>query len=285
MNTETKAAVLITRASSGIGKTTAIALDKLGFQVFAGVRKPEDGEMLKQLAPLSLTPLIIDVTDRNTISAACETVANAVGEQGLYGLVNNAGIFLGGAVELIPLEDLRQQLEVNVIGQVAMIQAFLPLLRKARGRVVNISSIAGILAFPFAGAYCASKFALSALTDSLRVELQPWKIPVVLIEPGIIDTPIWEKMLNFTDQLTQKLPPKTLELYSSSLEKVKSATLKAASNGIAPEQVAKVVALALTAQKPKTRYLVGPDAYLSASLNFLPDRMRDWLFAKPLGLR
>jgi NAD(P)-dependent dehydrogenase (short-subunit alcohol dehydrogenase family) len=278
-------AVLITGASTGIGKACALELDKFGFQVFVGVRKPDDGEALKQLASERLTPIIIDVTDDKTILAAYETVASLVGEQGLYGLVNNAGISVSAPIELVPLSEFRNQLEVNVIGQVAVIQAFMPLIRQAQGRIINISSILGRLSLPFTGPYCASKFALESLTDSLRMELQPWGISVIIIEPGSIDTPIWKKSLKMADDIIQKLPKKTFDLfYASAAEKMKSALLNKASKGIAPEQVAKAVIQALTAQKPKTRYLVGQDAYLGAVLVLLPDWLRNWLIMKHMGL-
>lgn len=284
MDIATKGAVLITGTSSGIGKACTLKLDELGFKVFAGVRNLADGEALKQLTAERLIPILIDVTDLQSIQTACETVTNIVGEQGLYALVNNAGMAIGGVVEFISLEDLRQQIEVNVIGQVAMLQTFLPLLRMGKGRIVNISSIAGRISLPFAGAYCASKSALNALTDSLRMELQPWEIPVTLIEPGIIDTPIWAKTLKMGDKSIQQLPPKALELYGTRFEKVKSETQKEASKGIPPEAVAKVVVQALTAKKPKTRYLVGQDAQLRAYLTVLPDRIRDWLITKYFGI-
>lgn len=284
MNSTTTKTVLITGAASGIGKACTLKLDQLGFRVFAGVRKLEDGEALKQITSERLTPLLIDITDTKTISAACETVAHLVAKQGLYGLVNNAGIAVGSPVEFIPLEDLRYQLEVNVIGQVAMTQTFLPLIRKTQGRIINIGSVAGRSALPFAAAYCASKSALSAVNDSLRMELQPWGITVVLIEPGSIKTPIWEKSLKRADYLLQKLPKTAFELYGTAFEKAKLAMQREVSRSSTPEQVATLVLKALTAENPKTKYLVGQDAYLRAALNALPDKMQDWLILKQLGL-
>lgn len=285
MNKATTKTVLITGAASGIGKACTLQLDQLGFKVFAGVRKLEDGEELKQLTSERLTPLLIDLTDNKTISAACETVTHLVENQGLYGLVNNAGIAVGSPVEFIPLEDLRYQLEVNVIGQVAMMQTFLPLIRKSQGRIVNIGSIAGRSTLPFGAAYCASKSALSAVNDSLRMELQPWGIKVILIEPGSIKTPIWEKSLKRADHLLQKLPKTAFELYETAFEQAKLAMQREVSRSSTPEQVATWVVKALTAENPKAKYLVGQDAYLRAALTALPDKMRDWLILKHLRLR
>src|SRR5436190_20383212 len=187
--------VVITGASTGIGKTCALRLDRLGFQVFAGVRRTEDGETLKRQASQRLTPITIDVTDSGSIAAAASMVATAVGDAGLQGLVNNAGIAVACPLEFLPISLLSQQLEVNVTGQIDVTQVFLPLLRAGNGRIVNMGSISGRMAYPLLGPYCASKFALEALTASLRMELRPWHIPVSIIEPGAIATPIWSKAL------------------------------------------------------------------------------------------
>ena len=159
-------AVVITGASTGIGAACAFHLDRLGFTVFAGVRKPEDGARLQQSGSDRLIPILLDVTDQPSIQRSIEIVSERVGVTGLYGLVNNAGIAVSAPLEAIPLPDLRRQLEVNVIGQVAVTQAFLTLIRQARGRIVNMGSIAGRSTIPLMGAYSASKFALEAITDA-----------------------------------------------------------------------------------------------------------------------
>jgi NAD(P)-dependent dehydrogenase (short-subunit alcohol dehydrogenase family) len=270
--------VVITGASTGIGAACALHLDKLGWRVFAGVRKAVDGEALQGQASDRLTPIFLPVTDADSIAAAAETVATAVGETGLAGLVNNAGIALGGPLEFLPIEDLRRQLEVNVIGQIAVSQAFLPLLRQGRGRVVNMSSISGRIAMPFIGPYAASKFALEALTDSLRVELRPWGIRVSLIEPGPITTPIWEKSLAMADEMVRRLPPRGHELYGPAVTTARRIIARSTRAGIPPEAVARLVAHALTARRPKTRYLVGRGVRLATLFaQFVPDRLRDWL--------
>jgi NAD(P)-dependent dehydrogenase (short-subunit alcohol dehydrogenase family) len=282
----TNGAVVVTGASSGIGRATALRLDRLGFQVFAGVRKDADGKALKSKAKGMLTPLRLDVTDDASIAAAAEAVGKALGEErGLAGLVNNAGIAMPGPLEFLPLEDLRAQMDVNVIGQIAVTQAFLPLLRKGFGRIVNIGSIGGRMATPFQGAYNASKFAMEALTDSLRMELKPWGIHVSIVEPGSIDTPIWEKGLGQADVLLATMPPHARELYDPAVDAAKAAAEKSAQAGIPPSAVAKAVVHALTADKPKTRYVVGNDARIQAVVaRLMPDAMKDWLVAREMGL-
>src|SRR5688500_9161604 len=187
-----RGAVVITGASTGIGRACAIDLDGRGFRVFAGVRKDEDGERLRSERP-SIEPLRIDVTDAGEIAAARDRVGEEVGERGLAGLVNNAGIAVPGPLEHLPLDEIRRQLEVNVLGQIAVTQAFLPLLRTARGRIVNIGSIGGRVALPLLGPYAGSKHAMEGISDSLRRELRPWGIEVSLVRPGPIATEIWER--------------------------------------------------------------------------------------------
>jgi NAD(P)-dependent dehydrogenase (short-subunit alcohol dehydrogenase family) len=278
--------VVVTGASTGIGRACALRLDRLGFQVFAGIRRDADAKALKKKAKGGLTTLLIDVTEEASISAAAEAVDNAVGEDGLSGLVNNAGVVVPGPLEFLPLADLRSQMEVNVIGQVAVTQAFLPLLRKGQGRIVNIGSIGGRMATPFLGAYSASKFAMEALTDSLRMELKPWDISVSIIEPGSIDTRMWEKGQNAADVLLEKLPQKGHELYDPAVAAMRQAAEKTARDAIPPSAVAKAVVHALTADKPRTRYVVGTDARIQAVVaRVVPDRMKDWLVAREMGIR
>lgn len=275
---------VITGASTGIGEACAVRLDKAGWRVFAGVRKDADGERLRQQASDRLTPVMIDVTDAVSISSAKETIASAVGDGGLDGLVNNAGISVVGPLEFLTSEDLRHQLEVNVIGQMAMIQALLPFIRKAPGRIVNIGSIAGKMATPFLGPYAASKFAMEALTDSLRQELRPWNIHVAIVEPGSIATPIWNKAQAGADEIEKNLPEEGMKLYSKAFSAMREAAQKFEAQGIPPDRVAKFVEHALTAKRPKTRYVVGFDAQVQRVLSRVPDRVRDWLVAWQLGL-
>jgi NAD(P)-dependent dehydrogenase (short-subunit alcohol dehydrogenase family) len=282
---ETRGAVVVTGASTGIGQACALRLDKIGFQVFAGVRKEADGESLKRQASERLTSVFIDVTEEASIASAADTVAAAVGAAGLAGLVNNAGIVVPGPLEFQPLGDIRQQIDVNFIGQIAVTQAFLPLLRKRRGRIVNIGSIGGRMATPFLGAYAASKFAMEAFTDSLRMELQPWGISVSIVEPGSIATPLWEKGQASADEIDRKLPQTGHDLYDPAVAAMRRVADKLARAAIPPSAVAKAVAHALTAKRPKTRYLVGRDAKLQAAVaKLVPDRMRDWLIVQRMGL-
>ncbi len=271
-------AVVITGASTGIGEACALHLGKLGFRVFAGVRRQADAKSLETRASgRSIAPLFLDLTDHSSIMSAAETVAEEVTEEvGLRGLVNNAGVAVAGPLEFLPVERLRRQLEVNVVGQIAITQAFLPLLRKGGGRIVNIGSISGRIATPLLGAYAASKFAMEGLTDSLRRELRPWGIPVSIVEPGRVSTPIWKKSLAVADELAHELPRRALELYGPVIEKEQKTAIKAARGGIPPEKVAQAVAHALMAKRPRTRYLVGPEAWLGAlAARILPDSLLD----------
>ncbi|MDX1522432.1 MAG: SDR family oxidoreductase [Anaerolineae bacterium] len=265
--------IVISGASTGIGEACALRLDKMGYRVFAGVRREADGEALQEKASANLSPIMLDVTDADQIAAAAQTVGEQTGQAGLAGLINNAGVAVGGPLEFVALEDLRWQLEVNVVGQVAVTQAFVPLLRQDRGRVVNMSSIAGRAGNPFLGPYSASKFALEALSDALRVELHPWGIDVIVIEPGEIATPIWQKSLAAAEKRFAKMPPRVNDLYGPVIKMM----MKMARNagGIPADEVAKAVAHAFTAARPKTRYVVGRDAKLRVWIERLPDRLRD----------
>jgi len=277
--------VVITGASTGIGAACALHLDQKGFRVFAGVRKQADADALKAQGSPRLTVISLDVADTLSISTAASAVAGAVGAAGLAGLVNNAGIVVPGPIEFLPLPDLRRQLEINVVGQVAVTQAFLPLIRAARGRIVNMGSIAGRMATPFTGAYAASKFALEALTDALRLELAPWGISVSIIEPGAVATPIWEKSVKNAEAMLRAVPPETFVLYAEAIEALRKAAAHSEKNAVSPVDVARAVEHALTAPRPKTRYVVGREAKIRAAMAFLvPDRVRDKLVAKAMRL-
>lgn len=275
--------VVITGASSGIGEATARHLAGLGFEVFAGVRKDADAE---RVTSGRVRPLKIDVTDQASVDAAAAEVSEAVGATGLAGLVNNAGIAIAGPLEFIEIEDFQRQLDINVVGQLRVTQAFLPLIRAARGRIVNMSSIGGRVAIPLVGPYNASKFALEGMSDALRRELRPWGIEVVLIEPGAVATPIWGKGEEQAEQLAQNAPAEVTERYGEVIEKIRSESAKNATEGVPPEQVAEAVARALTAGRPKTRYLVGRDAKTRAPMGrVMPDRLMDAAIGRALGQR
>jgi NAD(P)-dependent dehydrogenase (short-subunit alcohol dehydrogenase family) len=281
----TQRAVVITGASTGIGEACALLLDKLGFLVFAGVRQDVDAQLLRQKASPRLIPIFLDVTDVESITSAVATVTNVVGDEGIWGLVNNAGIAVPGPLELLPIPEFRQQMEVNVTGQLAVTQGFLGLLRQGKGRIVNMGSISGRSAAPFLGAYNASKFALEALTDVMRMELRPWEISVSIIEPGAIATPIWGKSFSQADTAQASLPQSALTLYGHAMKAVRKSIEVIASKGIAPDIVAQAVVHALTAKHAKTRYLIGQDAKIQALLKrLLPDKVYDRLILYSMGL-
>jgi NAD(P)-dependent dehydrogenase (short-subunit alcohol dehydrogenase family) len=276
-------AVVVTGASTGIGRATALRLSAGGMRVFAGVRRQEDADALRRESA-QITPLLLDVTDRASLDRAVSTVSEAVGDAGLAGLVNNAGISGGSPTEFLAIDDLRGMLEVNVVGVVATTQAFLPLIRRGHGRIVCIGSIGGRMAVPFLAAYSMTKAAVSALCDSLRGELRPWGIHVALVEPGSIKTPIWEKGLRGIDDQMGRWPAEAMQLYGDVIPKMRRITEKTASRAIGPDKVARVVEHALTASRPHTRYVVGADARAQAILRRVPDRARDAMIARTIGL-
>jgi NAD(P)-dependent dehydrogenase (short-subunit alcohol dehydrogenase family) len=277
--------VVITGASTGIGEACALRLERAGWRVFAGVRKEADGQRLMQAGSERLMPITLDVTDQAEIEAAAKRVGEAVGPAGVQGLVNNAGISVNGPLEFLTPEDLRKQLEVNVVGQVAMVQAFLPLMRQGRGRIVNIGSIAGKMATPFLGPYCASKHAMEAISDSLRQELRPWGIHVSLVEPGSIATEIWDKGQRDADEFQKNAPEQAMQLYGKAFEALREAAQKFGDAGIPADRVAQSVEHALTSSRPRTRYVVGFDATMQGVIRrVVPDRLRDRLVAMQLKL-
>jgi NAD(P)-dependent dehydrogenase (short-subunit alcohol dehydrogenase family) len=265
--------VLVTGASSGIGHASALRLARAGWLVYGGVRTAGDAAALREHG---VEPLDLDVTDTAQIAAA----AHAIGPE-LHGLVDNAGISIAAPLELVPLDELRRQLEVNVVGQVAVLQAFLPALRRVRGRVVLMGSIGGRSALPFLGPYAASKHALEAFADVLRVELRPWGIAVAIVEPASVKTAIWTKGAAQADVLRNGISREADELYAERIERFKAVALKRGP-GIDPDVVARAVEHALTAPRPKARYLVGRDAHLRAWIERLPTRLRDRVLAKAL---
>ena len=267
--------VLITGASTGIGRGCALRLDRAGWKVFAGVRKPEDGESVKAEASDRLETVICDVTDQATIDASAAQVREATGGR-LDGLVNNAGITVQGPVEALPLDDYRRQLEVNVIGQIAVTQAVLEMIRAARGRVCFISSIGGRGGLPYLSPYNASKAAIGAVADSLRMEMSQFGVEVSYVEPGAIATEIWDKGIEGAPALREAIGPEMNELYGPKLDRLASLAAKTGEGGLPPDAVAKVVEHALTASRPKARYVVGGEAKVTAALRtYLPKRAFD----------
>ncbi len=270
--------VLVTGASSGIGEACALWLQDRGYRVFAAVRKDSDAASLREKSKGHLTPVLLDVESEVSIHEAAEFVLTQTPR--LDGLVNNAGIAVAGPLEFLPLQELRRVLEVNVIGQVAVTQAFLPLLRPAKGRVVLMSSISGRVAAPLMGPYAASKFALEAIGDALRRELRPWGLEVVILEPGNIQTPIWSKGVAWGEELKARLSPEATRFYGRAIEGILNYIRGQEGRGLHPDEVARVVEQALSAARPKTRYVIGRDAKAGALLaRFLPDRWVDRFIA------
>ncbi|MBN1347452.1 MAG: SDR family oxidoreductase [Phycisphaerae bacterium] len=276
---------VVTGASTGIGRASVLALDRAGFRVFAGVRQAAAGDALRAEASERLEPVLLDVTDEGQVAAARERVSEAVGDAGLAGLMNNAGIAVNAPMEFIPIADLRRQLEVNVVGQVAVTQAFLPLLRRAKGRIVFTGSTSGFLTLPLAGPYSMSKHSIESMADALRMELRPWGIHVAVLRPGAIATPIWEKALSEGDEFLEQSSADLQELYGGLIGGMREAAVELAAQGSPPEAVARVAVHALTSRRPKTHYLVGKNGRLERVLSLLPARLRDYVLLKALGIK
>jgi NAD(P)-dependent dehydrogenase (short-subunit alcohol dehydrogenase family) len=272
--------VLVTGTSTGIGRACASELAERGFRVLAGVRKEADGDAVRALAPDRIEPLMLDVTDGDAIARLPERV-----EGDLAGVVNNAGLSIPGPLEYLPMDDVRHQIEVMLLAPFAITQALLPALRRSHGRVVMIGSIGGRTPLPFLGPYNAAKAGVAALADSLRQELAPVGVHVALVEPGSIKTEIWDKGVDAGQKLLDDLPDEGRRVYGERLRATEAAAHRFRDLGIAPAKVAKVVAHALTADKPKTRYLVGIDARGQALLRAaLPDRALDRVIGRLSGL-
>jgi NAD(P)-dependent dehydrogenase (short-subunit alcohol dehydrogenase family) len=269
--------VLVTGASTGIGEATVHHLKSLGFDPVGAVRKDEDAERLEGRG---IRTVRIDVTDAGQIEAAREELGDAP----LAGLVNNAGIAVAAPLEFLPMDKLRQQLEINLIGQAAVTQAFLPALRRGRGRIVMVSSIGGRVALPLVSAYNASKFGLEGLSDSLRREVRAQGVDVILIEPGGVKTPIWKKGEQLADEMLEDVPPEAERLYGSMISTLRARTTKIEEElGIEPTEVAEAIGTALTASRPRARYVVGSDAKVRAPMaRFLPPRVMDRLIGRAL---
>jgi NAD(P)-dependent dehydrogenase (short-subunit alcohol dehydrogenase family) len=284
-------AVLVTGASRGIGEACVLRLARDGFRVYAGVRRETDGQALIGHGGNAIVPLMLDVTDPAQIAAAGAHIEHECGERGLQALVNNAGVAVAGPLEFLPIDELRRQLEINFIGQVAVTQACLPLLRRSRtaagadhrcGRIVFMSSISGRHALPFTGAYAASKYALEAAADALRVELLPFGLRVILVEPGMIATPIWDTSVTAAENMLQRAPSQLMEFYGAALDGVRRRAARG-SRAAPPEHVAEVVSRALTTRRPRIRYVIGRDARARLALQkVLPARVRDQLIARAI---
>lgn len=284
-------AVLVTGCATGIGRATVEALDRAGYQVFAGVRRQIDAEDLRASGSANVIPLLLDVTDEQSVRGAVAKVTAVVGERGLYAVVNNAGIAVAGPLEHLPLQRMQRQFDVNLFGVLRVCQAFLPLLRQAsqspgkRPRIIQIGSVASRLALPLLGGYAASKAALAGFSDALRIELRPWNLFISLIEPGSVVTPIVDKGIAASQHDVAELSAIARQQYDDTIHAVTTALTTNSQKGIAAAVVAAKVLHVLQAKRPRGRYLVGSESRIVALfVRYLPLRWRDALLARALRL-
>jgi NAD(P)-dependent dehydrogenase (short-subunit alcohol dehydrogenase family) len=276
--------VVVTGSSTGIGWGATKVLIKKGFRVFGSVRKAADGERLVKEFGSNFVPLLFDVTDAGAVNAAAEKVSAALGGETLAGLVNNAGIAVPGPLLYLPVDEFKNQLEVNLVGQLIVTQAFAPLLGADRsrtgtpGRIVMISSVGGKNATPFVGPYNTSKFGLEGFSEALRRELMIFGIDVIVVAPGAVATPIWDKADSVDVSAYANTP------YAASLDKIKNYMVTSGRKGLKPERLGRAILHALTTAKPKTRYVVTPDRFQNFLVGNLPKRVVDRMIAGRLGL-
>jgi NAD(P)-dependent dehydrogenase (short-subunit alcohol dehydrogenase family) len=285
MSEALKHSVVITGTSSGIGYASAKLLAERGFQVFGSVRSEKDANHTSQTLGANFCPLIFDVTDQLAVQKAAELVRERLGQRRLFALINNAGIEMGGPLAYLPVERFRTQLEVNLIGVLSVTQAFLPLLGTeagrtgSPGRIINISSMLGRLAVPFVGAYCASKFGLEGLSDTLRREMKLFGIDVIVVEPGAVVTPIWDKA---EGKMLQEYPHTP---YQHSLTKFVETAMKSGREGFPASKVAELLERILSTKKPKARYTLIPKKFVEYTIpRLLPARTLDYFMNKYLGI-
>ena len=277
-------AVVITGASTGIGRACALALDAKGFLVYAGVRRESDSRALRAAAP-RLRPVHLDVTDAASIAAVTGQVARETGDAGLAGLVNNAGTTLPCPIRYLPLDAFRGQLEVNLTGPLAVTASLLPLLRRGRGRVVNVTSAAGRVAVPLMAPYVAAKHGLEGLSDVMRLEFRRYGVHVAVIEPGYISTDMRGKLRRDTEAVIASLPAQGRSEYAPQLTALADTISHHAANGSPPAVVAAAVEHALTSWRPRTRYPVGAGARrLLMMRRLLSDRRLDRLILRVTNL-
>lgn len=281
--TASQGAVLLTGASRGLGYHMAVHLADRGFRVFGGVRSDDAAAMLAREADGRITPLRLDVTDTKQVNTAVDHVASEVGKRGLAGLVNNAGIHESGPVEQIRIEDLDAQLRVNLLAPLALTKAALPLLRQGRGRIVNVSSVNAVLPIPFSVAYNAAKAGLEAASDSLRVELQPWGIPVIVVRPGPYDTDVRARSHERWGAKRQELAEPQRSLYEQGFEQHAQFIPALDRQAGHPDEVAETVHRALTEADPQTTYVVGPGTEDLMAIASLPDREREQALAQAMA--
>jgi len=285
MNEMHEGAVVITGASSGIGRAAVARMVQSGWRVFGTVRKTQDGDSLRSEFGTAVTPIILDVTDRASVNAVAQVVSREVQGSGLDGLVNVAGVGKVAPVEYVTQDGLLEIFNVNLFGQIAVTQALLPLLRTAHGRIVNITSVGAHIAIPFGSPINASKSAFGIFSDTLRLELHPFGIHVSVIEPGAIKTPAVNKTLGDVEGVIRNLPPNGAAQYSEMLRSFARRAYQREMNGSSPDLVAQAIHHALTATQPRTRYRVGKHSTLLTVLaTFLPDRLLDKIRFRIVGM-
>ncbi len=268
--------VLISGASTGIGRASAVHLARKGAVVWSGVRTQKSFDELTRMNVQGLKPIFLDVTDSKSIADAVSEIKKKSGT--LFGLVNNAGIAVGGPCEGVAMKNWRKQFDINFFGQIELTQACLPLIRESKGRILNMSSISGRIAGPFMGPYAASKYALEAFSDSLRREVRKYGVRVSIIEPGPIKTPIWEKSVAGAAEQKAELSAEMLSLYGSSLDKFLNVAAKYSETASPVALVVSAVEHALSSHSPKTRYPVGHGMRIAAHIsNVMPDAWMDRL--------
>lgn len=272
--------VIVTGASSGIGKDISCLLAEKKFEVLACVRKKADVEAWRSYP--GVTPLLLDVTKEESVSSALKVASPLLKKAGVVHLVNNAGLAISGPVELVPLDRWREQFEVNVFGLVRVTQVFLPFIRKTSGRIINMSSVSGLVAFPYLGPYAASKFAVEAISDSLRRELRSFGVKVVVVEPGPVNTAIWEKGIKQKDVLKESVDKTAFAVYERELATFLTLVEASARQAVPARKVSSIVLKALKTKQPKARYVVGSvsDGLQAGLLSLLPDHWADSLIAK-----
>jgi NAD(P)-dependent dehydrogenase (short-subunit alcohol dehydrogenase family) len=285
MSTPRKRSVVVIGASSGIGKATVLRLAANGWRVIAAVRRQQDAESLRSQSENRIETVLLDVADEDSIRAAAEEVNSRLGKDGLDALFNNAGIGDVSPIEYTSVDSIRRVYEVNLFGQISVIQAFLPLLRTAKGRIVNTGSVGDHLSPPFAGVLASSKAAFASVSSSLRLELRAQGVHVVIVEPGSINTSAVEKTLGSVEKQITSLPPEGARLYAAGLRRMAAAFTRNEKAGSSPDVVAQVVEKALNAKKPRTRYAAGKDsAKLITLARVLPEKLLDLAILKTFGL-
>jgi len=274
-----RAAVLITGTSSGIGRATALLLDEAGYLVFAGVRKEADAESLRSQATSRLQCVILDICKPDHIQDAVRRIDEAISPgRGLTALINNAGIAEPGPLEYISMDRFRKQMEVNVTCHLEVIQAFMPLIRRGPGRIINVASAIARSPLPCFGAYVASKCAMEGLSDVLRRELSRWDIPVSVVEPGTVEAAIWDNTPSTPDALPEaRLRPELIEMYRELNQEMYDMMQRGRKVAAKPVSVARVIKKAIESKRPRARYQTGPGAKMAVLGSRTPEFITDWI--------